>query len=77
MKLAKMSINLGYVVDLDNEEMVNYAKECLYDDIMQLVKYNEVADLVEHCECVESPDLTEDDIPEFLIEYVREFNEEE
>jgi hypothetical protein len=77
MKLAKMSINLGYVVDLDNPEMVEYAKECLYEDIMSMVKYDEVVDLVQQCECVESPDLTEDDIPEFLVQYSKEFNEEE
>ena len=72
-----MSINLGYVVDLDNPEMVEYAKECLYEDIMQMVKYDKLSNLVESCECVESPDLTEDDIPEFLVEYVKEFNGEE
>ena len=72
-----MSINLEYVVDLDNEEMVNYAKDAMYEHIMQMVKEDNFYNLIEHCECEEDPTLTEDDIPEFLVEYAKDIIEEE
>ncbi len=53
----------SYVVDLDNEEMVERAKTCAYEDIMNAVKYNEVGNLLS---VEEVPDLDPSDIPEFL-----------
>ena len=72
MRLGKVEINYGYVVDLDNEEMVDQAKACLYQDLMNAYKYDEI----DH-HLVVRPDqsplcathqLSEGDIPSFLIE---------
>jgi len=53
----------SYVVDLDNEEMVERAKTCAYEDIMNAVKYNEVGNLLS---VQEVPGLDPSDIPDFL-----------
>lgn len=66
MKLGKVKIELEYVVDLDNEDMVNNAKNCMYEDIMNIVKYEELFDMIEVTD--EDKTLKEEDIPEFLIE---------
>jgi hypothetical protein len=65
MKLGRVIFDLGYVVDLENQEMVDHAKDCIYEDIMSAIKYNEVHN---YLEVVEAPDASEGDIPEFLIE---------
>ena len=44
--------------------MTEHAKTCLYEDIMNLVKYNE---LYEAISVVSAPDGKEEDIPEFLL----------
>lgn len=66
MKLGKVKIELEYVVDLDNEDMVNNAKNYMYEDIMSIVKYEELFDIIEVTD--EDKTLKEEDIPEFLIE---------
>ena len=53
----------SYVVDLDNEEMVERAKTCAYEDIMMAVKHNEVGNIIS---VEEVPGLDPSDIPEFL-----------
>ena len=62
MRTARIIV-YSYVVDLDNEEMVERAKTCAYEDIMNAVKYNEVGNLLS---VVEDSTLNEEDIPEFL-----------
>lgn len=65
----------SYVVDLDNEEMVERAKTCAYEDIMNAVKYNEVGNLLS---VEEAPNLDPSDIPEFLKdEEEYDFDEDE
>jgi len=34
MKLGRVAINVGYVVDLDNQSMVEHAKQSILEDIM-------------------------------------------
>jgi hypothetical protein len=51
----------------DDESMQEHAKQCLYEDIMNLVKYNE---LYEAITLVDAPSATEKDIPEFLQEEI-------
>lgn len=65
MRLGKITLDFEYVVDLDNEEMVERAKNCLYEDIMNSSKYGELFDYI--TEGKEDPALKESDIPEFLI----------
>ena len=62
-KLGRVYFNLSYVVDMDDQEMVEQAKEAIYEDIMSALKYNEIDSYI---------DLKLDkkakvkDIPEFL-----------
>lgn len=63
--MGKVEIKLEYAVDMDNEEMVNHAKECLYEDMMDAVKYNEMFKFIE---VTEDNTLSVDDIPDFLME---------
>jgi len=74
MKLGRIVV-YSYVVDLDNEEMVERAKTCAYEDIMNAVKYNEVGNLLS---VEEAPNLDPSDIPEFLKdEEEYDFDEDE
>ena len=38
MRLGRIEFNMGYVVDLDNEDMVWHAKEAIADDVMSVVQ---------------------------------------
>lgn len=64
MRLGKVYISAQYVVDLDNESMVDDAKICIAEDIVNAVKYNE---LESYIKVEEDNSLFEADIPEFLI----------
>ncbi|NBP57371.1 hypothetical protein EBU71_12720 [bacterium] len=65
MKLGRVILNLDYVVDMDNDQMVKQAIECLYEDLMAGYKYNNIMDWVD---VIEDKNATEDMIPEFLLE---------
>lgn len=68
MRLGKVVINLKYVVDLDNDEMVQRAKDCLCKDVMSLIEYN---DLVNAIDAVEDSSVKEDQIPSFLFDITK------
>lgn len=63
MKLGRVVIDLGYVVDMENQEQVAEAKRCFYDDLSNAQRYNELASWMEV-----QPDenATEDMIPEHI-----------
>lgn len=65
MRLGRVVLNMGYVVDLDNDDMVIQAREALYSDIMSLVKYDEIGESIE---TVEDSSLKKEQIPDFLTE---------
>jgi hypothetical protein len=65
MKLGRICVDLNYIVDMDNEEMVRHATEALYEDLMQGVKYGDLANWIR---ISEDKDAKEDMIPEFLLE---------
>lgn len=65
MKLGRVTLNLDYVVDMDNPEMVRQATECFYEDLMQGYKYDNIMNWID---VVEDKNATEDMIPEFLLE---------
>jgi hypothetical protein len=67
MKLGRVVIDLGYVVDLDNQDMVDEAKDCFYEDISNAIKYNEIGGMME---VIDAPNANEGDIPEFLTEEI-------
>jgi hypothetical protein len=66
-KMGKVSIHLEYFVDLNNDDMVSYAKESLYEDVMSLIEHDEVFNAID---VEEDSKATYDDIPEFIKEYI-------
>ena len=66
-KLKKVTLDLYYVVDAEDEQMIHYAKDCLYEDIMSAVKHDELFGLIR---VVDAPGAKECDIPEFLLEEI-------
>jgi hypothetical protein len=75
MRLGKITFDLEYVVDLDNEDMVEYAKTCIYEDVMSAMKYNEIQNYIKVGD--EDKSLTEDDIPAFLTDSILDEEDEE
>lgn len=73
-RLGRVVFDLGYVVDLDNEEMVEDAKTCIAEDIMNAFKYGEVE---QYIELRPEADAKEEDIPEFLLEFDEDRRTEE
>ena len=65
MKLGRVCLDLNYIVDMDNEEMVKRAYECLYEDLMQGVKYGDIGNWID---VIEDKNAKKDMIPEFLLE---------
>lgn len=57
-RLGYVSFTIKYAVDLDNESMVEYAQERIYEDLSTLIKFNEYME----CDYIEDPTLTEDDL---------------
>jgi len=65
MKLGRICVDLNYIVDMDNDEMVRHATEALYEDLMQGIKYGDLADWIR---ISEDKDAKQEMIPEFLLE---------
>jgi hypothetical protein len=63
-RLGRIQLNLSYVVDLNDDEMVQTAKECLFEDINSMVKHNE---LWETITIKDDPKAKESDISSFLL----------
>jgi hypothetical protein len=63
-KYGKLIIDLGYVVDPDNHDMIQEAQQCFYEDLMSACKYG---DLYNCIRLVESPKSKKSEIPSFLI----------
>lgn len=65
-RLGKVTLEISYVVDLDDPSMVDHAKECIYEDIVDAVKHNEVDSHIN----IDHDDgtLQESDIPSFLFD---------
>lgn len=71
-RLGRVVFDLGYVVDLDDEEMVEDAKICILEDINNATRFGE---LPQYIEIQPAPDAKEQDIPEFLLEYAKDRTE--
>jgi hypothetical protein len=61
----RLVIDLGYVVDAGDDEMIQRAKECFYEDVINLNKWDELFEAITE---VDAPEATAKDIPEFLLE---------
>ena len=64
-RLGRVVVDLGYVVDIENPEMVEHAKRCLYDDIMTADNNQNLNDFIE---IHEDKKAKISEIPEFLLE---------
>ncbi len=72
MRLGRVVLNFSYVVDLDNEDMVSEAKDCIYEDVMNAAKYEE---LHTYIDIIEDKKAKPSEIPEFLLEEQEEEEE--
>lgn len=64
-RLGRVVFKAAYIVDLDDPDMVDRAKECLADDIFNAVKMDEAAEWIG---TEEDKTLSPADIPSFLTE---------
>ena len=72
-RIGTVSLSLKYVVDLDDDDMVCQAKECVYEDLVQvLVKNSGLDEFYAMLDVKHDPKLTEDDIDDFLRESAEE-----
>ena len=67
-RYGRVSFVVSYVVDFDDVEMVADAKQAVFEDVMNAVKYDEVPKTIT---VTEDPTATSAAIPEFLLEYRR------
>ncbi len=65
-KYKRLIIDLGYVIRSGDDQMEQRARECFYEDIMNMAKYDEI--FVDTIDIVDAPEAAEEDIPEFLLE---------
>jgi len=65
MKLGRVEVVLDYIVDLDNPDMVQHAKDAIFSDIGNI--YPNDLDTIIHVN-EDGHGLEESDIPEFLRE---------
>jgi len=63
MRLGRIEFNIGYVVDLDNEDMVKLARDAIYEDVI-----NASRDGVSFLTSRDVDGLTKDQIPDFLLD---------
>jgi len=64
-RFGRVVFDLGYVVDLDDEEMVEEARTSIVEDIYSAMKYGE---LDQYIEVREDSAAREEQIAEFLLE---------
>lgn len=65
MRLGKITFEISYVVDLDNQDMVEDAKQCVNENVHGSVKHNSVYPSIKIL--TEDNTLRENDIPRFLL----------
>ena len=65
MRLGRVVVDIGYIVDMDDSDMIEEAKSALYDDVHNAIKYNELDCWIS---IIEDNEANESDIPDFLLE---------
>ena len=63
MRLGRIEFNMGYVVDLDNKDMVWHAKDAIADDVMSVVQGGNIP-----LDTITEGKFVEGDIPDFLLD---------
>lgn len=69
MRLGTVSFSRSYVVDLDNPDQVENAKEAVYDDVMETSKWGTVSTSIKiktESELLEDAVIRESHIPDFI-----------
>ena len=69
MRLGRVGFVIEYVVDLDDEKMVEEAIDYIHEDVINLVKFDEFYDYLDFSE---DKSLKRSDIPAFLLEDMNE-----
>jgi hypothetical protein len=65
MRMGIVKVNREYVVDLDDQNMVDEAIECVHEDLTNAMKFDSLHSLI----ITEEDDTrSANDIPEFLIQ---------
>jgi len=72
-RYGRVFIDMGYVVDLDNEKMVEHAMDCLVEDLCNMAKYDEYN---ANIRIEPAKGVGKEDIPEFLLEEHKDWAEE-
>jgi len=67
--LGRIVVDLGYIVDLNDSTMVENAKKCFYEDLMGLVKFNQVWD---GFKIQKAKKAKIQDIPDFILPSMEE-----
>jgi hypothetical protein len=67
MKYKRVTLDLYYVVRAGDDEMIQHAKDCLYEDIMSAYKSDTLYDCIR---VIDAHEAKEEDIPEFLQEKI-------
>jgi len=65
MRLGRVQVTAGYIVDLDDPDMVLEARDALYDDLMSVYKHDQLGFAIKS---IPAPEASENDIPDFLME---------
>lgn len=69
MRIGRVCFNIEYIVDLDNPEMIDVAKDFIRDDVDDIVKYNSYIDFIDVEEAVGyTPDMITSVIKEMFAE---------
>jgi hypothetical protein len=63
--MGKVKVNIGYVVDMNDADMIEEAKSCVYEDLCNAVKHDE---LMSHIVVEQDASAKHSDIPDFLKE---------
>jgi hypothetical protein len=75
MRVGRVEYSLGYVVDLDNKDMVNRAKEAILEDMRNVLSAaNSGEEIIAGIDIIKEGDFSEADIPSWLSE---DYEEEE
>ena len=69
MRMGKVCFAIEYPVDLDNEEMVDLAKDALCDDMQGMFQRQEISGAFT---TREDTTLVEGDIPSFITDALKE-----
>ena len=64
---VKVCVSLSYVVPADNQEVIEFAKESLHEDLLNACRYCGVYDLID---VEDAPDADASDVPDFINEYI-------